>query len=139
MDAPPYCAARSSFTVKFRESRLATSDEAKNLGLTFDKYLSWDSHVAQLSRKCVGILTGIAHLRHHLPSNVLTSIVTALVLSHVRYCLTVYGNGSGKNLDIVDKILNFAARVISGKRKFDHISGVRERLGWLSPVDMCTH
>jgi len=32
-----------SFTVKFHESRLAPCDEATNIGLTFDKYLSWDS------------------------------------------------------------------------------------------------
>jgi len=111
----------------------------KNLGVTFDRFLSWDSHVSKLSQKCCGILTGISHLRQYLPSGTIPILVSALVLSHIRYCLTVYGNGSAKNLAVIDKILNFAARVISGKRKFDHISAVRESLGWLIPSAMVLH
>ena len=30
------------------------------------------------------------------------------------------------------KIINFCARVVSGRRKFDHISDIVERLGWLN-------
>ena len=86
------------------------------------------------------MLTGLAHLRHYLPETVLSRIVSALVLSHVRYCLTVYGNGTAKNLDRLQKILNFSARVITGRKQFDHISDVqreREReLGWLSAPDL---
>ena len=48
----------------------------------------------------------------------------------------MYGNGSGKNLATIQKIFNFAARIISGKRKFDHISRVREDLGWLNSPDL---
>ena len=89
-----------------------------------------------VTRRCFGMLTGLSHLRHYLPVSVLTTLVSALVLSHVRYCLTVYGNGSGKNCARIQKIINFSARVIFGRRKFDHISDVRERLGWLSAPDL---
>ena len=109
-----------SFTVQFRDKTLTTCSQAKNLGVTFDRYLSWEPHVTELSRRCVGVLSAISHLRHCLPSGTLTTIVTALVFSHIRYCVTVFGNGSAKNLEVVQKIINFAARVISGRRKFDH-------------------
>ena len=36
----------------------------------------------------------------------------------------------GKNIQRLQKILNFALRAVSGRRKFDHISDVREELGW---------
>ena len=39
-------------------------------------------------------------------------------------------------MDRVQKILNFSARVISGRRKFDHISDVQIGLGWLSAPDL---
>ena len=124
------------FSVKFRQTILSPCVEAKNLGVTFDRSLTWDSHVSKLSQKCFGILTGISHIRHHLPSSTLSTLVSALVLSHVRYCLSVYGNGSAKNLSVINKIINFAARVVSGKGKFDHISSVRASLGWLNPSAM---
>ena len=128
-----------SFTVQFRDKTLTTCSQAKNLGVTFDRYLSWEPHVTELSRRCVGVLSAISHLRHCLPSGTLTTIVTALVFSHIRYCVTVFGNGSAKNLEVVQKIMNFAARVISGRRKFEHISDVREGLGWLGSQHMVTH
>ena len=82
------------------------------------------------------MLTGLSHVRNHLPDGIITSLVTALVLSRVRYCLSLYGSGSKKNLDKIQKVLNFGARVIFGRRKFDHVSDLRERLGWLSAEQM---
>ena len=79
------------------------------------------------------MLTSLAHLRHYLPENVLSTLVSALVLSHVRYCLTVYRNGAvKKELDRIRMILNFSSRVISGRKKYDHISDVQRRMIWLS-------
>ena len=110
--------------------------KVKKLGVVFDSALSWDSHVSELSRRCMGVLTGLSHVRHCVPDGIIKTLVTALVLSQVRYCLSVYGNGSQKNFDRVQKILNFAARVIFGRRKFDHVSDLRERLGWMTPRQM---
>ena len=39
----------------------------------------------------------------------------------------------------IQKILNFAARVISGRRKFDHVSDVRDALGWLDSSQLFHH
>ena len=63
--------------------------EVKNLGVVIDHHLSWDQHISQVTRRCFGMLTGLAHLIHSLPETVLSTVVSALVLSHVRYCLTV--------------------------------------------------
>ena len=120
-----------TINVTYRDTRLTPSHEVKNLGVIFDRHLSWDAHVRALSRRCCGILTALSHLRHFLPPETLPDIVTALVISHILYCLAVYGNGTAKNLSTIQKIMNFAARVISGKRKFDHVSDVRDALGWL--------
>ena len=81
-------------TVNFRGTRLVSTTQAKNLGIIFDQFLSWDAQVEAVSRKCCGILIGISHLRHYLPPVTLPQIVTALVVSYIRYCLVVYGNGS---------------------------------------------
>ena len=121
-----------NFQVAFRDQALAPCTEVKNLGVTFDQTLSWDAHVSHVSRCCTGILAGLSHARHLIPDGIITTLVTALVLSHIRYCISVYGNGTKKNMDRIQKVLNFGARVISGRRKFDHISDVRERLGWLT-------
>ena len=121
-----------NFTVKFRDHHLLPVSDAKNLGMTFDRTLSWDSHVSAVTRRCFGTLCGLSHLRNHLPPSVVTTLVEALVLSQIRYCISVYGNCTQTNLSRIQKIINFAAKVIFGRKKFDHVSDLLGNLGWLS-------
>ena len=85
-----------------------------------------------VSRRCTGTLIGLSHVRHLVPRGVIITLVSALVLSQVCYCISVYGNGSKQNLARVQKILSFAAKVIFGRRKYDHATDLREKLGWSS-------
>ena len=124
------------FSVTLHDSVLQPREEVLNLGVTFDSALSWEAHVSKLSRRCTGLLIGLSHVRNSLPDGVIKILVTTLVISRINYCLTVYGNGTQKNFDRLQKILNFASRVIFGRRKFDHISGLRDKLGWLPPKAM---
>ena len=124
------CRDLAPISIQFREDTIREGPMVRNLGVLFDKHLTWDSHVSALVKKCNGILIGLSHVRHQIPPDLLPTLVNALVISHVRYCLTVFGNGSEKNIQRLQKILNFALRVVSGRRKFDHISDVRGELGW---------
>ena len=105
------CRGMHPTSIQFREDIVRESPTVRNLGVLFDKNLSWDSHVSALVKKCNGFLIGLSHVRHQIPSSLLPIIVDALVLSHVRYCLAVYGNGSENNINVSD---------------------VREELGWLT-------
>ena len=44
-----------------------------------------------------------------------------------------------ENTHRIDKVINFALRVISGRRKFDAISDVRREHGWLTAAEMFRH
>ena len=123
-------------TVNFGGVALEPCTEVRNLGVTFDHLLNWDRHVANLTRRCFGTLAGLAHLRHHVPAHVVEMLVTALVMSQVRYCISVYGNGSSNNLSRIQKIINFAVRVIHGRSRYDHVSDLRQRLGWMTSDEL---
>ena len=101
-----------------------------------DKTLSWDDHIKAITDRCFGILIGLSHAKHVLPIDLLPRIIDCLVLSHVRYCVQVYGSANETSLKNVQRILNFAARVISGRRKYDHISDVLQELGWHNIKDL---
>ena len=63
--------------------------------------------------------------------------------SHVRYCIQVYGGTSVGNISKIQKIFNFAARVIPGRKKYDHITDLLKQYEWLDATqfiaysDMC--
>ena len=108
------------------------SNTVKNLGVIFDRHLSFDSHIDSLVRRCSGMLLSLCHAKHGLPAEVLPRLVDGLVMSSLRYCVSVYGATSGQLSQRIQKCINFCARVLSGKRKYDHISDTLRSLGWLS-------
>ena len=74
----------------------------------------------------------VSHCRHSLPQYLLLTLVQSLVVSSVRYCISVYGSCNQTQTARIQKLLNFGARVISGRRKYEHISDVMRDLCWLS-------
>ena len=59
------------------------------------------------------------------------------MISRVRYCISVYGNGSAANGARLLKVVNLATRVVKGLRKHQHVSRARCDLGLLTPREMC--
>ena len=55
----------------------------------------------------------LSHLRHQIPSSLLPVRVDALVLLHVRYCTAVFESGSEKNMQRLQKVLNFGLRALA--------------------------
>ena len=125
--------------MNFANTTLLPCLNVRNLGVTFDHLLTWESHLSELTKRCFGLLSGLCHLRHHIPRPVIVVLVTALVLSQVRYCISVFGNGSKKTLHRLQKILNFAAKVIYGRQKYDYASDLRQQLGWMTSEQMCSY
>ena len=95
--------------------------------------------MANVTQRCFGVLTGLSHLRGHLPTAVLSALIHALVFSQLRYCISVYGNGTKGNFSRLQKIINYAAKILFGRRKYDHVSDLLERLGWLGAEGMATY
>ena len=79
-------------TVSFCGSVVVDAWTVKNLGLYLDRHLNYQAHISAITSKCTGILIGLSHARHVIPANTLKAIVQALVISIVRYCMSVYGS-----------------------------------------------
>ena len=123
-------------SIKFMGATVSGSPAVRNLGVTFDPCLTFAAHVDDVVRRCTGILTGLSHSKHCLPHSTLITLVNSLVISLIRYCISVYGTCNVTQTSRLQKVLNFGARVISGRRKFDHISDVLRDLEWLSAHNM---
>ena len=111
----------------------------KNLGIVMDRYMSFEPHVNQLVAKCTGLLIGLSHARHCIPHDVLPTLVNGLVIALIRYGIAVYGNCAAQSVTRVQKLLNFCARVVSGRRKRDHVRDVLQELGWLPARDLIVY
>ena len=71
------------------DSVIGESVTVKNLGVTFDRFMTFDQHVAGLVRRCTGTLLALHHAKHGVPPEILPALIDGLVMSCIRYCIAV--------------------------------------------------
>ena len=81
------------------------------------------------------MLCQISRVRHLFTKPVLSTILNSLIFSKLFYCSTVWAGTSNQDLQKLQLVQNFAARVLTDTKKFDHISPVLRELGWPSIKD----
>ena len=123
-------------TLNFCGTQIVDSRTVKSLGVSIDRHFTYQTHIDSITRKCTGILIALSHARHVIPRSALKVIVESLAVSVVRYCLSVYGSCGVTQVHRIQKILNFCVRVVTGRRRFDHISDAIDQLGWLNAQQM---
>ena len=60
-------------------------------------------------------------------------------MSVLRYCLSVYGSCGETQLCRLQKVVNFCARVVSGRRRRDSVVAVIKELKWLTAKQLVTY
>ena len=118
--------------VRFGNTSIQPSTHVKNLGLHMDKYLLFDVHINEISKKVIGLLIYLNRISMNFDKASRKIVVQTLVLSHINYCIRIWGTTNTTLLQKVQKLQNFAARVaVGGLRKYDHVSPAYKELGWV--------
>lgn len=98
------------------------SDNAKNLGIWFDKHLTWDYHIHKLSNMIFGSVSSLRKVAWALPFATRMRLARTLIVPIMSYGCTVYSTLSGSLHDKLQKAFNSCTRFVHGLRKRDHIS-----------------
>ena len=122
----------AGFSINFDGAQLAPAQCVKILGVLLDQELTMRQQTSRVVQRCYGSLITISKLRDTLPKATLVHLVRALVFPHVTYCLPAWAPPTKQERFRMEKVVNQAARVVTRKRKFDHITKTRQGLGWLS-------
>ena len=126
------CNVSSNFKLSLLGKELSPVPFAKDLGVFMVSTLSFDEHVMQITSKCIASLCQINRVRHVLDKKTLMTVINALVFSRLFYCSSVWGGISMKNVLKLQSVQNFAARIITSTRKYDHIQPIGRDLNWLN-------
>lgn len=119
------------FCVTFLDKQLQPVSFANDLGMELDGCLSYDEHITKLVSKCLNSLCQINRIKHILDDHTLVMVINALVFSRLYYSSSVWANTSSKNVAKLQRVQNFAARIVTGKSKFDHVTPALRQLNWL--------
>ena len=108
---------------------------AKDLGVYIDQHLTYDVHITTTASSCMNQLVHIRKIKHLLDKKTLLLLMNRFVFSKLFYYSSVWGNTSKRNPQKLQLVQNFAARIVLGLSKFDHISQGRRSLRWLDVTE----
>ena len=104
---------------------------ARNIGVIFDKTLSFHEHVSAICKTCVYHLRNISAIRKFIPRSACESLIHALVSSRLDYANALFSGLPNYEIERLQRVQNMAARVILNLRKYEHITPALRSLHWL--------
>ncbi|XP_067025693.1 uncharacterized protein [Acropora muricata] len=120
--------------INIGEESISPVESCRNIGVTYDETLSFDEHIRSITKTAFWHLRNIYQIRHYLDTDSLLILVHAFSNSKLDFCNSLLIGVPKCLLKRLQSVQNAAARLVSGSRKYDHISPVRHQLHWL-PVD----
>jgi hypothetical protein len=121
-------------SLRLLQATVPFSAAVLDLGVHIDCQLTMSSHVAALRRSCFFQLRQLRAVRQSLTIDAVKTLVQAFISSRIDYCNSLLCGITKELLLKLQAIQNSAARLITGTRKYDHITPVLRSLHWL-PVD----
>ncbi len=97
-------------TIRCADSDIQPSTQAKNLGIYLDSYMMFDRHINETIKKAMGTLMYTDRNKDHLHKETRITILQTLVLSTIKYGITIWGTTNSTLLNKVQKVHSFARK-----------------------------
>ena len=110
----------AEFILNYEGMPLELVENAKYLGMSINSDISWDFHVQRLGQNMYYHLSLLRRLRRIFPKELLLQVYKSYIQPRLDYGITLYGCSTQKNINLVQRVQNHAARLITGN--FDYIN-----------------
>ena len=110
---------------------LSPVDSARNLGVIFDKNLSFSHHISSVSKSCFYHIRDLRRIRNTIDQTTACTIATSLVHSKLDYCNSLFLKLPSMQTNRLQLVLNAAARAVTKTPRLHHISPILKSLHWL--------
>ena len=115
-------ASLGSFTCK---------SHVKDLGVILDSSLKFDRQINAVVKGAFFQLRQISKIKPFLSRLDLEKVIHALISSRLDYCNSLYSGITSASLNRLQLVQNAAARLLTGTRRWDHITPILASLHWL--------
>ena len=138
----PFSSSLKPSTVSLPDSitlgshNIPISDSAWNPGFILDSKLSMNKHVIKICQTAYFELKRISLIRRFLTEDTTKTLVTSSILIRLDYCNCLFMGTPNSVIRPLQKILNFAARLVLLAPCHHHSTPLLEKLHWL-PISEC--
>ena len=120
--------AQPSFSIGDLEIEMIAN--TKYLGVQVDSQLNWDEHVDTIKTKANRAIGLIKYSKKYLPSDVLNKMYRGIVEPQLSYCCSVWSCCSESKINVLQKIQNRAARIVTNSPYDASTAPLIQNLGW---------
>ena len=118
-------------TLVIGDHAVATSPFVRNLGIILDSVAAMERQINAVCKTSHMHLYNISKIRCYLDKQSLACVIHAFVTCRLDYGNALLCGYPGTQIQKLQRVQNVAARLISGRRKYDHITPVLKNLHWL--------
>ena len=112
-------------------SYIKLSSKVYNLGVNMDSSLTFSPHITTTVSEGYNLIRNLAGIRKYISQDHLKTLVNAIVIAKADNCNSLYYGISAYDSRKLQMFQNSCARLIYGKKKFEHVSGILRELHWL--------
>ena len=122
-------------SITIGNTHILLNQSVKNLGLTLDSNLTMNANFTNIARKCYLEVRRMASIRRIQASTATATLVSAFVLSRIDYCSSLLFGSTHDVTSHLQRIQNYAAKVIFRLPKSSNTTTHLKSLHWL-PVNV---
>ena len=128
----PYNKSRHTISnIQVGDSYIDGSTHARNIGVMFDEVIDMHQHIANICKSSTFHLRQIRAIKKYLTREAVEKLVHAFVTSRLDANNALLYGLPFSTIRPLQLILNMAAKVIVGARKYDHVTPLLKSLHWL--------
>ena len=103
--------------IKLKEKELQFQANHKFLGVTFDKKLTWNTHIQDIRNRCrkkINILKSVAHISWGSNTKTLLMLYRSLIRSMLDYGCEAYDSASESSKKVLNSMQYMSLRICAG-------------------------
>ena len=113
---------------------ITPTPHARNIGVTFDKFLTMSIHINDICKSAFYHLRNIARVRRYLSIHTTEQLIHAFVTIKLDNANALLYGLPKDQIGKLQRVLNSAARLLTGSHRYNHITPILIQLHWL-PVE----
>ena len=127
----------SDLSVSVGNMQVSPSSKVRDLCVVFDQYLTFHDHISGICKFTHFHLRGIGRIRNLLilTFDATAQLIHVLIISRLDFCNSILYNFPNKQIEILQRIQNQAARMLKRIPRRNHITPVLRELHWLRIYD----
>jgi len=118
-------------SISVGDSTVSAAHTARNIGAIMDDRLTMTEHVSSICKSSYAQLRSIAQVRRYLTQDAAATLIHSFVTSKLDNLNSLLFGLPENMIKKLQYIQNHAAKVVTRKKKYDHVTPILQSLHWL--------